>query len=235
MSTPLQISANRRNSQKSTGPRSVEGKAAVRFNALKTGIDAQSHIIPGEDPDALAALNAEYHQRFQPANPDERALVDLLVSAEWQLRRFRTVEAHLWTAKIQDAYKTDEDAPLGNVFASSSNTFVRLQRLIDSAQRSYLRTLKELRHAQELSAQAPPDPDPPALSPLPSVLLPAPDPLPNQSPRPQIGFVPDTHPDPAAGPVPLSAAPSVTPPPAPLANAPLFFDLLSAPSMLNSR
>ncbi|MBZ5725991.1 MAG: hypothetical protein LAP87_13450 [Acidobacteriia bacterium] len=217
MATPLQISANRRNSQKSGyplgRPRSVEGKAAVRFNALKTGIDAQSHIIPGEDPDALTTLNAEYHQRFQPANPDERALVDLLVSTEWQLRRFRTVEAHLWTAKIQDTYKLDEDAPLGTVFASSSNTFVRLQRLIDSAQRSYLRTLKELRHAQELSAQAPPDPDPPALSPPPPALLAAPDPPPNQSPRPQIGFVPDNRPEPRPlVPNPPSPAPDPRPP-----------------------
>jgi len=83
MSTLQQIEANRLNAQKSTGPRSAEGKAAVRFNALKSGIDAQSQVIPGEDPAALAALAAEYHDRYQPATPEVRALVDTLITAEW--------------------------------------------------------------------------------------------------------------------------------------------------------
>ena len=77
MSTPKQIEANRRNAQKSTGPTSAEGKAAVRFNALKSGIHAQSQVIPGEDPAALALLIAEYYDRYQPATPEVRALAAL--------------------------------------------------------------------------------------------------------------------------------------------------------------
>ena len=50
MATIQQIEANRLNAQKSTGPRSVEGKAVSCFNATKTGIDAKSQIIRGEDP-----------------------------------------------------------------------------------------------------------------------------------------------------------------------------------------
>src|ERR1039457_4615903 len=69
MATLQQIEANRLNAQKPTGPRSAEGKAVVRFNALKSGIDAQSQVIPGEDPAALAALAAGYHDRYQPATP----------------------------------------------------------------------------------------------------------------------------------------------------------------------
>jgi hypothetical protein len=59
MATLAQITANRANAQRSTGPRSAEGKSASRFNALKHGIDAASVIIPGEDPavyDSLATL-----------------------------------------------------------------------------------------------------------------------------------------------------------------------------------
>lgn len=46
MASQLQIEANRRNSQFSTGPRSPEVKAASRFNALKAGIDAEAQVIP---------------------------------------------------------------------------------------------------------------------------------------------------------------------------------------------
>jgi hypothetical protein len=35
--TPARLEANRRNATKSTGPRTLRGKAQVRFNALKNG------------------------------------------------------------------------------------------------------------------------------------------------------------------------------------------------------
>ena len=52
MATAAQIAANRLNVQKSTGPRTPEGKAASSSNALKHGMDAASIVIPGEDPAA---------------------------------------------------------------------------------------------------------------------------------------------------------------------------------------
>ena len=69
MATPAQITANRANAQKSTGPRSVEGKSASRFNALKHGIDAASIVIPGEDPADYDALVAQYHRSTSPGPP----------------------------------------------------------------------------------------------------------------------------------------------------------------------
>jgi hypothetical protein len=55
MPTQIQIQANRRNAQLSTGPRTGQGKAISRRNALKTGIDARNELASGEDPTALAA------------------------------------------------------------------------------------------------------------------------------------------------------------------------------------
>ena len=140
MPTLAQIEANRSNSLKSTGPRSVEGKAASRFNALKTGITAKSMVIPGEDPDELAALAAGYHDQFRPATALERFLVDALVSADWQLRRLQRVEAQLWASPA--------DTPLGDIYSSALETFTRLQRRIESTERSYYRALKELQRLQ---------------------------------------------------------------------------------------
>ncbi len=50
MTTEAQISANRSNAHKSTGPRTPEGKAVVAQNAIKHGLLAQDVIIKGEDP-----------------------------------------------------------------------------------------------------------------------------------------------------------------------------------------
>ena len=46
----VQEHANRSNAQKSTGPRTVEGKAVVAQNAVKHGLLAQEVVIKGEDP-----------------------------------------------------------------------------------------------------------------------------------------------------------------------------------------
>src|ERR1035441_5914001 len=50
MATPAQITANRANAQKSTGPRSAEGKSASRFNALKHGMTPLPSSSPAKIP-----------------------------------------------------------------------------------------------------------------------------------------------------------------------------------------
>ena len=49
MSSIKQIEANRLNAEKSTGPRTTEGKSVVAANALKHGIFARSPAIVGEN------------------------------------------------------------------------------------------------------------------------------------------------------------------------------------------
>ena len=193
MPTLSQIEANRRNSQKSTGPRSSEGKAISRFNALKSGVNAKSQVIPGEDASALEALAADYHQQFQPATPLECFLVDSLVNADWQLRRLRRVEAQLWgfhtDAAKDETDGIDEDYPLGHVFQRGIDAFNRLQRRIDSTERSYYRALKELQRCQAGRTTGPPEPVPEELASF------------SQDPEP-----PPPHPSPA----PVAAPPPST-------------------------
>ena len=91
MATPAQLAANRANAQKSTGPRSAEGKSASRFNALQHGVDAASPVIPGEDPDAYSALAADYERHFHPETPSQRFHVQTMLRADWQKRRLQRV------------------------------------------------------------------------------------------------------------------------------------------------
>ena len=64
--SPQKMAANRRNAQKSTGPRSAAGKSRARFNALKHGVTAQIPVLPGEDP-ALFHAPPRRVQRRSPA------------------------------------------------------------------------------------------------------------------------------------------------------------------------
>ena len=156
MATTRQIEANRRNSQKSTGPRTADGKAVSRFNALQTGIHAASLVIPGEDPAALADLTTEYHHQFRPCTCLERFLVDTIVTADWELRRLRKIEAQLWTKELTPVENSTPS--LGEVFDRAREVFTRLQRRVDATERSYYRALKELQRAQATREEAIDDP-----------------------------------------------------------------------------
>jgi hypothetical protein len=198
MATIHQIEANRLNAQKSTGPRSATGKATASRNALKSGIHSQSQIIQGEKPEDLEALTAEYFDRFQPATPEERFFVDILIRDDWQLRRLATADAQIWGFKIEGFFHPDKETPLGHAFSFADHTFERLQRRINATERSYKSALREIQQLQ--SARAPqPGPEPAA----------APQPQETKPPSPAIGFVP---PQPAQfPPQPLAVAPVSVP------------------------
>ena len=61
------IEANRRNAQKSTGPRTTEGKDRVRLNALKHGLTASTAVLPGEDAEGLAIARRGLEGRSRAA------------------------------------------------------------------------------------------------------------------------------------------------------------------------
>jgi hypothetical protein len=199
MATDKQIEANRANSKKSTGPRSVAGKAASSMNALQSGIDAESNIIPGEDSAQLEALTSQYLAQFRPATAQERQCVDTLVRADWQLRRLARADAAIWKYQMDSAFRLSEVAPMGQAFCRGEKSFTRLQRRTDAAERSYYRALHELERLQAARPQPSPRPqttEAPALS-------------------AQIGFVPQiappAAPEPAACP-PRTLSPAIPPP-----------------------
>jgi hypothetical protein len=194
MPTEAQINANRLNAQKSTGPTSPEGKARSSLNALKSGIDAWSLIIPGEDPAELEALTAAFLLHHHPAGPNQLSLVDTLIFAEWTQRRLRRIEAQLWRYQVECLDKNltraefldasiQHNNPLGHAYQDALDPFTRLQRRIDGTNRMYLRTLKVL---QDLQAAAPAEQPSEPVMPVSE----SPSPMPTQPLTPPIGFVP---------------------------------------------
>ncbi len=153
MATPAQIAANRANAQKSTGPRSVEGKSASRFNALKHGIDAASIVIPGEDPADYHSLAADYRDEFQPQSPSESFHVETMLRADWQKRRLQRVEADLYRTILAEA----PGASLAAALLSDSpaaKLLARTQRQIAAFERTWHRANTELRRARQHDGSA---------------------------------------------------------------------------------
>ena len=217
MPTAKQTAANRMNSQKSTGPRTTEGKAASRCNAVKHGIFATTQIMFDESAEDLAELAAEYHEHHSPADANQRFLVDTLVNNEWRLRRLRRGEAELWEHATNTFLAENIEVPAcssGDAFATAAPTFERLQRIVNSCERAYHRALKELQQGARAHGLRSREPEAEPAAAPPTEAGPAPPPQPEQ-PKPssaKMGSVrqnPITPPP--AAPKPPDDAPAAPP------------------------
>src|SRR5438132_2636461 len=60
--SPEQLAANRANAQKSTGPRTPEGKSRSRLNTFRHGITAQIIVMPPEQMEAYMNFNKDLYR-----------------------------------------------------------------------------------------------------------------------------------------------------------------------------
>ncbi|MHC4987439.1 MAG: hypothetical protein ACYTFX_02940 [Planctomycetota bacterium] len=87
MTSDKQLAANRRNAQKSTGPKTEEGKSVVAQNAVTHGFTATAPILPNEDPAAYAAFKSQLTKELNPAGHVENMLAERIVDLAWRLKR----------------------------------------------------------------------------------------------------------------------------------------------------
>ena len=90
------LAAQRANATKSTGPRTNEGKAAARLNAITHGFFACDVVNPVLDGSARVeefnSLLDALLEEFQPESASERILVDEVAASCWRIRRILRYE-----------------------------------------------------------------------------------------------------------------------------------------------
>ncbi len=91
------LAANRENAQKSCGPVTEEGKAAVRLNALKTGLTGATVVLPAEDTEDYYNHIESYRTLYNPVGPEEKALVQSIADIRWRLNRIPGLEQTMIT------------------------------------------------------------------------------------------------------------------------------------------
>ncbi len=97
MATAAQIEANRRNAQRSTGPKTDEGKARARCNALRHGMAALTIVpaLPQESPKRLEELTQEWVTDVQPQNAIERDMVRKAARLSLAIDRGERIETQM--------------------------------------------------------------------------------------------------------------------------------------------
>ena len=95
MATRRQITANRKNAKRSTGPRTGAGKERSSTNSIRHGLLAQSDPIAGEIPVEYAKFEQRIRADLKPEGGFEESLVDRIIKDTRRLNRFDDVEGAL--------------------------------------------------------------------------------------------------------------------------------------------
>ena len=94
--TAAQLEANRNNAQKSSGPRTADGKNRARLNGLRHGLTGQTVVMPFEDQKTWERHLARITESLQPETDLERGLAGSIASDQWRLNRARAIEENIF-------------------------------------------------------------------------------------------------------------------------------------------
>jgi hypothetical protein len=103
MTSPARIAANQKNAQKSTGPKSAEGKSRASLNALKHGLTAETVVLPGENAEAFDERLAMWRDAYGADDPARATIIERAVISTWRLDRCARAERAGLTARGRHA------------------------------------------------------------------------------------------------------------------------------------
>jgi hypothetical protein len=155
MATEKQTAANRLNAQKSTGPRTPEGRAAVRLNGVTHGLTAETLVLKGESESDFKAIFESLEAEHGPTTPTEETLVAHLAMATWRLRRLYNTEAGFYNVGLIDLTNYERtknlafSTRLGEVAKRNNNTLALIGRQEARLERTYYRALHELQRIRK--------------------------------------------------------------------------------------
>jgi hypothetical protein len=148
--------ASRKNGARSRGPKTREGKARSARNALKHGMRSAKHVVlPEEDADEFADLEAAMLEELAPVGTLETVLARRVAVAAWRLARADRIEVELFAHRSWGAAANPGLAMIRD--GNGTRSFETLLRYRGAAMAEFwraLRTLKALQAEQAAEAGA---------------------------------------------------------------------------------
>jgi hypothetical protein len=149
MVSEKQVEANRRNAQKSTGPKTAEGKSNSSRNNLRHGLTGQISLLPAEDREAHDAFCNELIDSFNPETPMERQLAQSIAEDNWRLNRARALENNMFAlAHGHERRELQIALADAETFLTQANAFNLLSIYEQRINRGMQRNMKLLRELQ---------------------------------------------------------------------------------------
>src|SRR5580693_6865001 len=87
-----QLAANRANAQKSTGPKTEEGKAKAALNGHRHGLTGSAIIMTEADQEAFESFSKRFIADLKPVGAVETNFAELIAGDHYRLRRAQSIE-----------------------------------------------------------------------------------------------------------------------------------------------
>ena len=194
MATAAQILANRANAQKSTGPRTVEGKENSRLNAIDHNLTGTRCLRTKEEQAAFESYSGRLLPTLAPADELQLEIARRIVSTMFRLAQVPIIEANM-IAAVRFNENAGFDPPiadltnamaLGTAFLQNSKAFNNLSLYEQRLSRGLQKDLDLLRKLQQEAAPQSSKSRPAAAKTAAQPTSQLIDPI---APTPEIGFV----------------------------------------------
>ena len=158
-----QITANRRNAERSTGPRSPQGKENSRRNALKHGLTGEGVALTNEDAAEVERVFVDLEAELRPSGTMGRLLVRRIATNAVRMERCVLQETAALSGRVIQAEADAEASGLGEpeqaeagrrAMFDPSKEATLARKYEAAAERGFFRALKEFRQV-EREAKAP--------------------------------------------------------------------------------
>jgi hypothetical protein len=153
VTSDLQIEANRRNAQLSTGPRTERGRRISSMNALRHGLTAQHVTVFDETEKDFRRFHRGLTRVLQPKGAMEAELCERVIICAWRLRRVYRIETGMFSKARKSwapggpTMATDIDTAYTRL-SSQHDDIAKLSRYEASIERSLRRALLDLERRQ---------------------------------------------------------------------------------------
>jgi hypothetical protein len=151
------LAANRANAQKSTGPRTPEGKRRSALNATRHGILSQVLHLPEEELEAYTEFTAPYVASLAPVGQTETELARACADLQFRLHRLSAAEHNLFALGHEEhGDRWDTGHPESHAAMTfvetlrcSKDPLATLSLYEQRLSRRFLQTLNKLHHMQK--------------------------------------------------------------------------------------
>jgi hypothetical protein len=159
-----QLAANRANAEKSTGPKTEEGKKRSSLNALRHGLTGQVSLMTDDDRAAHDAFSKGIIDDLKPVGAMELQLAQRIATDSWRINRLAAFEDNIYCMWHETNLPGESNHPQIDTACSQTHTFLQKseelnrlslyeQRLNRSVQKNMalLKQLQKERKAEEQS------------------------------------------------------------------------------------
>src|SRR5580658_212895 len=103
MTSSAQFESNFANAQKSTGPRTDNGKHRTRLNAYRHGLTGQINLLTADEHQAFEQHCAGIRESLKPVGALEIKLAQSIAEDHWRIKRARAIETGIFALGQQGA------------------------------------------------------------------------------------------------------------------------------------